>query len=460
MQNLKLSVAFIVLGCAVLSIFLPLLTLQNTITALTALLGFLEIYSQRSRIQEFIQTVAPETPIIEPTCGDQPINLADQRLHVSLTFGTYFTSLLETAQLYTAIPGQLECARAAASPIKDPLQYAMWTLIDARGARILILAAEGGMGKSTLASKLIRCLYEREDIDMILGDSAKQQLINPTTGTVDTLQPGYDSASSFLERICRQLGLVYQPHLSEAQQITNIRDRLIGRRAIIVVDNLESVQHSDKLITILSNLVSRHIRAIVTTRVSSGFRTSQKHLLSIHIKPLTNITQIRNFMQWHIQRFQLDHPRLQLLAQQMPNDENFRWLLQHSGGIPLLVQILISEVARTSWMNVMNRNELFGQQLLDILYLDHWKELDTIAHTGNLARTILEYIHRETHYGDRITYQQLQQVAEELHLSNLLDDALTHLHERFLIINSDQVRGNFSIYPSLANFIQRQLLAE
>ncbi|MFN5677944.1 MAG: AAA family ATPase, partial [Roseiflexaceae bacterium] len=342
MLNLKLSIAITVFLCAVLSIWLP--SLQNTITVLTALFGLLEVYSQRDRIKAFV-TPPPPPPPIDPTCGDRPIDLADQRLHVSLTFGAYFTSLLEKEQLFTDIPGQLVCARAAQSHIHDPLQYAMWTLIDAEGARILLLAAEGGMGKSTLASKLIRCLYAREDIDMILGDSAKRHVINPTTGSVDTIQPGYDSASSFLERVSAQLGLVYQPHLSEAQQITNIRDRLIGRRAIIVVDNLESVQHSDKLIAILASLVGRHIRAIITTRVSSGFQESQSHLLSIRIKPLTDITQARNFVQWHIQRFQSDHPRLALLAQHVPSDDHMAWLLRHSGGIPLLIQVLVSEVA-------------------------------------------------------------------------------------------------------------------
>jgi hypothetical protein len=455
MQNLKLSIAITVFLCAILSIWLP--SLQNTITVLTALLGLLEIYSQRDRIKEFVTTDPPPPPI-EPTCGDRPIDLADQRLHVSLSFGSYFTSLLEKEHLYTGIPGQLVCARAAQSHIKDPLQYALWTLIDAKGARILVLAAEGGMGKSTLASKLIRCLYEREDINMILGDSAKQHLINPTTGSVDTITPGYDSATSFLERLCVQLGLLYQPDLSDAQQLTNIRDRLIGRRAIIVVDNLESVQQSDRLIKLISSLVNRHVRAIITTRIASGFDEYAQSIVSIQVTPLKQIDQARGFLEWHVRQYQADHQRLAQLVQHPPSHENLAWLITHSSGIPLLMQVLLSEVARTSWLNVAQRTQLFGQELLDSLYLDHWNELANLDAPGHLARTILEFVNREIHQGDRITYKQLYGLAEDLAQTHILDNALTLLHERFLIVNSERKDGNYSIYPSLSDFIQTQLL--
>jgi hypothetical protein len=379
-----------------------------------------------------------------------------------LTFGAYFTSLLEKEALYTPITGQLICDRAANSTIKDPLQYAMWTLIDAKGARILLLAAEGGMGKSTLASKLIRCLYEREDIDMILGDSAKQYVVNPITGHVDTTKPGYDSAQSFLERISTQLGLVYDVSLSDAQHITHIRDRLIGRRAIIVVDNLESVHQSDRIIQMLKALVNRHIRAIITTRITTGFNGSQPEILSIQVKSLTEQMQIRNFMQWHIQQYTHNHPRLQTFATQIPTNEQIHWLIQHSGGIPLLVQVLLSEIARTSWMSAMNRTNLFGQELLDALYLDHWRELGNLNMPGILARAILEYVNREAHHGERITYKHLAQLAEDQQLGDVavLDAALSLLHERFLIISSNDTHGNFSLYPSLSDFIQTQLLNE
>lgn len=433
--------------------------LNNTQLVFVALGALVTIYSQRDRIRDFITPPEP-TPIIETTCGDRPLNLADQRLHISLTFGAYFTSLLEKEALYTPIPGQLVCAQAASSPIKDPLQYAMWTLIDAKGARILLLAAEGGMGKSTLASKLIRCLYEREDIDMILGDSAKQYLVNPVTGHVDTTQPGYYSAQSFLERISAQLGLVYDATRNDAQHISTIQDRLIDRRAIIVVDNLESVRQSDRIIQILNALVNRRIRAIITTRIATGFDVSQSQMLTIQVKSLTEHVQVRNFMQWHIQQYMHDHPRLHDLAAHLPTNEQISWLIHHSGGIPLLVQVLLSEIARTSWMSAMNRTNLFGQELLDALYFDHWHELSTLSTPGMLARTILEYVNREAHHGDRITYRQLVQLAEDVQQGDILDAALALLHERFLIINNDKTHGNFSIYPSLSDFIQTQLLTE
>ena len=86
--------------------------LNNTQLVFVALGALVTIYSQRDRIRDFITPPEP-TPIIETTCGDRPLNLADQRLHISLIFGAYFTSLLEKEALYTPIPEQLVCAQAA-----------------------------------------------------------------------------------------------------------------------------------------------------------------------------------------------------------------------------------------------------------------------------------------------------------------------------------------------------------
>jgi hypothetical protein len=57
------------------------------------------------------------------------------------------------------------------------------------------------MGKSTLAAKIVRCLYEEHVIDKILGDSAKMQRVEPITGKVIPLEPGYYDLATFYNKL-------------------------------------------------------------------------------------------------------------------------------------------------------------------------------------------------------------------------------------------------------------------
>jgi hypothetical protein len=134
-----------------------------------------------------------EVNLYEVDCGDGGVDLANQRLRVSAAFGAYFTSLLERGNGYVPLSGQIDCPVRKGLEGLPPIQRIFWYLQNPKGPRVFILAADGGMGKSTLASKIVRCLYEQEAIDMILGDSAKSKHIDPTSGQLLTYTPGYET---------------------------------------------------------------------------------------------------------------------------------------------------------------------------------------------------------------------------------------------------------------------------
>lgn len=391
--------------------------------------------------------------LFEAECGNKGIDLADQRLRVSAAFGAYFTGLLEREEGYLPLTGQIECPAGKGQEGLPPIQRVFWHLQNPKGPRLFIVAADGGMGKSTLASKLVRCLYEQEAVDLILGDSAKSEHFDPVSGERLTFTAGYETMSGFYQRLCTQLGLPYE---NDESALTDIRRRLVRRRAVIVVDNLETVEQGDVLLQSLLHITSRDIRAVITTRRAVGLNFLGKQHLLLNLNPLQDQFVVSEFLRWHIDQHKQTHPALVKLKSDLGDKKRLKWLTERSGGVPLLMQLLLSDIARSSWDQVQQLPTLFGSELLTFLYAARWEELQKLNNTGQFACQLLQWLGREQFSNRRITAKRLADWAKSQDQESLLGQALSLLHERFLIVNSDQKKGNYAIFPSLAEFLQSQ----
>lgn len=406
------------------------------------------------------QTTLPTTPVrlqmYAPACGDKGIDLGDQRLLVSTSFGAYFTGLLERGHNYIQLENQIECPTPKGQEQLSPLERIFWALHYPKGPRILIIAGEGGMGKSTLTAKIVRCLSEEQIIDMILGDSAKNQQVDIFTGKTNRLEPGLYSPMSCYERLCNQLGLPLARDEEDVKQIlTRISDRLIGRRALIIVDNLETVEEKEELLYGLNRLVNKDIRVIVTTRQVSDFASLSSSVMTIHLKPIVEVANAQTFLHWHINHFAGEHPALQNTARDLDNAKRIQGLIGKTGGIPLLLQLVISDIARYSWNYLDQLPYIFGNELLNYLYQARWEELEKSGEQGILAQQILHWVATEQYRGRRVSFARLADWAQREGKSNLLTAVLQLLYERFLIVNQDPEQGNFVIFPSLTEFLRQ-----
>lgn len=417
---------------------------------LGALVAFITSFFVQDIPREDLRKHA-EITLYDSNCGSKGIDLGNQRLRVSAAFGSYFLSLLEREQSYITLPGQLDCPFVKGQEGLSPIQRIFWSLQNPKGAKLLFIAADGGMGKSTLASKLVRCLYEQEVVDMILGDSAKSETIDPVSGHSLSHLPGYQTASGFYHRLCLQLGVPYE---SDEIALKDIQRRLVNRRAIIVVDNLETVTHRDEVVRALMQITSRDIRAIITTRQATDINSQDPQLLLIRLNPLKELETIREFLDWHSDQYQQTHPALSKIRSDSVDKKQLYWLVEKSGGIPLLIQLLVSDVARSSWEQMRQLPTLFGVDLLNYLYMTRWQDLNQCNNTGLFAQDILLWINQEQLSNRRVSSKRLDEWAKTNNRSDLLSPALALLYERFMIINSDLKKGNFAIFPSLSEFLQ------
>jgi hypothetical protein len=395
--------------------------------------------------------LSSEVTLFDADCGNKAVNLADQRLRVSAAFGAYFAGLLEREENYIPLAGQIECPISKGQEGLPPIQRIFWHLQNPKGPRLFILAAEGGMGKSTLASKLVRCLYDQEAVDMILGDSAKSEHVDPVSGRLLTFAAGYETGSGFYQRLCSQLGVPYE---NDDLAVTDIHRRLVNRRAVIVVDNLETVAQGDKLLHSLLKITGRDVRAVITTRRAVGLDILNRQHLLVHLNPVQKPGVAADFLHWHIGQHSQTHPDLVNTQSVISNKRNLDWLIERSGGVPLLMQLLLSDIARSSWEQMHQLPALFGPELLNFLYAARWQELQQLGQSGLLACELLLWLKQEQFSNRRITAKQLNEWVQNKSQGSLLSEALTLLHERFLIVNSDRQKGNYAIFPSLAEFLQ------
>jgi hypothetical protein len=393
-------------------------------------------------------------------CGDKGISLSQQKLLISTTFGPYFADLLQRDHAYVDIPSQIDAPSLPGQQDLAPLQRIFAAFQYPRGQRVILIAADGGMGKSTLAARIVRCLYQEQAVDMILGDSAKKKAANVLTGLVADLEPGLYNVNTLVTRLCSQLGIPSKPgKAGRTQAQRDIRDRLAGRRAVIVVDNLESIPKPEAVVDFLCALASRDVRIMLTTRSESGLTARGIDIQTVHLKPVRVESEISKFLAWHIATYTPAHPDLAKLTEDLENHKRMRLLADHTGGVPLMMQLLASDVARSSWQRVEQLPNLFGRQLLEFLYEERWNELSSHGVDGQAAMTLLAWVAREQIRQQTITLDSLVDWASLRSIANL-DSALRLLFERFLIVNNDTRKGRFVLFPSLVEFMQAKDLLE
>lgn len=400
----------------------------------------------------------PPAPSAAPSsdlssCGSQSLSLGIQSLPVSSAFGMYFVGLLERPSSYLYFDHQINLLHPEPSP--NPLDAIYNQLLLPNGRHVLVIASQGGMGKSTLAAQIIRCLYQRKAIKFILGDSAKAEYYDFAQSRFVTTDQSFADPNGFLDVLRLQIGLPTFSGDAIGRNLREINDHILDNRAVILVDNLDTVADKQSLIQALLKLASADIRILITTREVGELAIDPAVGMFAHLNYLQDPITVAQFLTWHIDRHIAQNPQLATLRPSLSDQHLLRKLIDCTGGVPLLIQIVASEIALTNSWERLDKlpRDLFGDDLLAYLYDSAWHDLESLAKAGALAQRLLTWVSTQQFGGSRITSSSLQDQFRGSADERYLPEALNALYQRFLLVNSDASKGNFSVTPSLAGYV-------
>jgi hypothetical protein len=208
------------------------------------------------------------------------------------------------------------------------------------------------------------------------------------------------------------------------------------------------------LLKSIQELTSRDIRVLLTTREAN---ISDRHAVVVNLNPIApgNISLARSFITWHITRYQTQNPRLADLRDSLDDKKLIGQLLEKTGGVPLIIQVVVSKIAMEKWSYLNRLPDLLPKELLDFLYEERWGELSTRGEAGQLAQDLLWYLATIQYEGRKITSEALREQARMKGKEIVFSDAMRMLVENFLLIDREPQSqyGNFTIFPSLREFV-------
>ena len=386
------------------------------------------------------------------SCGDDSFDLTYRRPFVSTQFGSYFTSMFEMTNGYLQIDGQIDCPSYQGIGLLPPLQKIQYLFRLPKGPRIIFLAGNGGSGKTTLAVKLLKCLFSEEDADFILGESAKTAIVDVNTGDVKSVLPGFYNSQSFYHKIYQQLGLPENIDFANTRLLLKrIKSRLKMNkyRAVLILDNLETLNRRDVeiLMNTLRPLLCREIRVLITTR---NIEYMPDNTYVVNLRPLSNLT-VRPFLEWHIHQHSEQIEGLSSLAEQLDGQKAEK-LAMVSGGIPLIIQLLLSNVCLYSWA-YLDRPLPIGVSVLEFLYQQHWDEFSQQGAIGIQIQALAKFVVTRQKNGQMTLLQDIQQWGSENSYADVAP-LLKPLQDRFLIIQRGNLAKEFVTFPSFIDFVE------
>lgn len=313
------------------------------------------------------------------------------------------------------------------------IDEAIFVLSNPKGAPILTLKGNGGIGKTALADCVVRHLIEEDETyQQVVWISAKQEYLSlDGIQSVDGRHAQISLAQIF-ERLIQALGLYQLSGCCMQQQIDGLAPLLRNQPHLIVIDNLESVHDFAQLTPHLTCLVNPS-RFLLTSRLTTP------STMPIHIIELDELAE----------KAALD--LIEHIAQQKGVKDCDHQQIHHLvGGNPLALILAVSQMKRLPPKVVLESlRQCKADPLYRYIYWNTWNSLNSTA------RDLLFAIQRA---GDQADWHWLTMVCD--HSLEQIQHAVEALLDFSLVNLRSQEKGNriYGIHRLTSTFLRSEVL--
>nr|RNJ65714.1 MAG: RNA polymerase subunit sigma-24 [Leptolyngbya sp. IPPAS B-1204] len=149
------------------------------------------------------------------------------------------------------------------------------------GAHLISIDGIGGVGKTSLVVEVAyRCLQASQNLDetfqgfpsfdVIIFTSAKQHLLT-CFSLLPRISKPHRTLQDIFRQIARTLGNIEITGINLEDQIERLQDALSTVRTLLIVDNLETVENQQDVLSFLYHDLPPTVKAVITTRRQGVF---------------------------------------------------------------------------------------------------------------------------------------------------------------------------------------------